>query len=122
LTFDTEKCLVYADKAAIGRVLSNLTDNAVKFADEGGEIHISVKTVGKKAEISVANTGAVIAAADQKRVWERFYKTDKSRTQDKKGVGLGLFIVKNIISRHGQNITLQSGDNRTVFTFWLPLA
>ena len=119
LTFDTSEILVNADIAAIRRVLTNLADNAVKFVENGGEINITVKELEKKAEIIVENTGAVISPEDRKHIWERFYKSDKSRSSDKKGFGLGLFIVKNIVNQHGENIILQSGDNKTVFTFWL---
>lgn len=122
LTFDTEKIYVYGDEAAIHRVLANLVDNATKFTESNGEIAIVVTISGKKAVISVENSGQDISQEDQKYIWDRFYKADKSRGDDKKGSGLGLFIVKNIVNQHGEKIQLTSGGGKTKFTFSLPVS
>lgn len=116
---DCHSAEVFADEQAIRRVLVNLMDNAVKFSNEGGTISVSSVHSGKKVIVSVENTGDGISAEDLKYIWDRFYKTDKSRVRDKKGVGLGLYIVKHIIAQHGENITAQSADGVTKFTFSL---
>ena len=100
LIFTNENIFVKGDESAIHRVIANLVDNASKFCNENGEINISVTHSSKKAVFSIENTGAEISEEDQKYIWDRFYKTDKSRAKDKKGAGLGLFIVKNIINQH----------------------
>ncbi|MBQ2891237.1 MAG: HAMP domain-containing histidine kinase [Clostridia bacterium] len=98
-------CSVRADKDAIKRVLTNLFDNAVKFTPQGGNIKISVAEEAKDVEISVRNTGKGISKEEARLIFERFYKEDKSRSENKNGTGIGLYIVKSIINRHGKNIT-----------------
>ncbi len=116
---DAHSAPVFADEQALRRVLVNLMDNAVKFSNEGGTISVCSVHSGKKVMVSVENTGDGIKGDDLKYIWDRFYKTDKSRLRDKKGVGLGLFIVKNIINQHGETITVQSENGVTKFTFSL---
>jgi len=95
-------------------------DNAIKFTPECGDIFIETKTDGKKVYVSIQNSGDGIEADDLRHIWERFYKTDKSRSVDKKGVGLGLHIVKTIISQHGGEIFAESEVGKfTKFTFVL---
>lgn len=122
LIFTNESIFVKGDESAIHRVIANLVDNASKFCNENGEINISVIQSSKKAVFSIENTGAEISEEDQKYIWDRFYKTDKSRAKDKKGAGLGLFIVKNIINQHNEKIILKSGEGKTAFMFSLPVA
>ncbi len=110
---------VMADQQAISRVVVNLLDNAVKFSKEGGALFVSTWLSGNKAYVKIENTGDEINEDDLKYIWDRFYKTDKSRLRDKKGVGLGLYIVKNIISQHGEKITVSSENGVTSFTFSL---
>ncbi|MBQ9757193.1 MAG: HAMP domain-containing histidine kinase [Clostridia bacterium] len=111
IDFDAEQCLVKADLDAIKRVLTNLIENAIKFTNQKGMIRISVKTKQQNAEISVYNTGCGISEDDKKLIFERFYKVDKSRSLNREGTGIGLYIVKEIINRHGKHIEVRSVEN-----------
>ena len=109
-----------ADEDAITQVVYNLIDNAVKFCPEEGELRLAVKqAVGGKLLISVANTGATIPPEELPLVFDRFHKTDKSRSIDRDGVGLGLYIVKTILCSHEEDIFVTSRDGVTTFTFTL---
>lgn len=119
ITLETENWYVCADEVAIHRVIANLLDNATKFADADGELEVIVKHNDDKTIISISNTGSGISDEDKKYIWDRFYKTDKARTVDKQGMGLGLYIVKSIINQHGEKIELQNDENFTKFTFTL---
>ena len=116
---DSQITGVMADQQAISRVVINLIDNAVKFSKEGGTLLVSTRSMGRKVYVKIENTGDEINEEDIKYIWDRFYKTDKSRLRDKKGVGLGLYIVKNIIAMHGEKITVSSKNGVTSFTFSL---
>ena len=111
--------MVLADKDKIIRVLTNLIDNAVKFTNEGGQITLSVIKDKTTARVSIENTGKEIPPEDIPIIWNRFYKADRSRSANPEGTGLGLYIVKSIIDRHKQNITVNSKDGVTSFTFTL---
>ncbi len=109
-----EKLIAVADRDAIYQIAYNLCDNAVKFSSDGGLFKVSVKKLkNKRILVSVFNQGQGIAPADLPYVFERFYKSDKSRGLNKTGVGLGLFISKTIIEAHGQKIWVESefGEN-----------
>ncbi|MDP4118051.1 MAG: HAMP domain-containing sensor histidine kinase [Bacillota bacterium] len=108
--FAGDELYVSADSDNIDRVLTNLIDNAVKFTPKGGKIIISSKPAGEKAEISITNSGNGISDEDINLIWDKFYKTDKSRSMDKNGAGLGLYIVKRIINGHGERITVSCRD------------
>lgn len=108
LNFDSESCYVLADSDSIKRVITNLLDNAVKFTDDGGEIEVSVKPKQHEVAISVKNTGCGIPEEQQPMIFERLYKVDKSRSMNREGSGIGLYLVKNIIRSHGKNITVNS--------------
>ncbi|MBE6642133.1 MAG: HAMP domain-containing histidine kinase [Ruminococcaceae bacterium] len=99
---------VNADKDSIHQILYNLCDNAVKFSKEGGKYIISIKQKGKRVFVSVYNEGQGISPDDLPFIFDRFYKSDKSRGLDKTGVGLGLFISKTIIEAHNQEIWAKS--------------
>ncbi len=110
----------FADKDSIKRVLINLIDNAIKFTPDGGNIWLVTLLKNKKVYVSIKNSGEGIGHEDIKHIWERFYKTDKSRSNDKKGTGLGLHIVKTIIAQHGGDICAQSEEGKsTTFIFAL---
>ena len=117
---DEDSIRAKSDKDAIYQVLYNLTENAIKFAREGGILRISIKQGEQgKLRVSVFNEGEGIPEADQPYVFDRFYKSDKSRGLDKNGVGLGLYIVKTILEAQGETVTVKSvpGDNcEFVFT------
>lgn len=103
-----EKIFVYADYDAIYQVLYNICDNAVKFSREGGLYRISIKCREKKVFVSVYNEGEGIPAEDLPFVFDRFYKSDKSRGLDKRGVGLGMYISKTIMDAHHEEIMVNS--------------
>ncbi len=110
--FEKDGEVVFAEKDSIKRVITNLIDNAIKFSYENGIVDISTKQKGNKVIVSVKNTGEGISLAEQKTIFERFYKLDKSRSQNKTGVGLGLHIVKRIISKHGEKIWINSEEGK----------
>lgn len=127
ISFDLEFCdrevFINADFSRIQQVLYNLIDNAIKFSNQDSSIVISVNTKGSKALISVKDFGIGIPKDAQKKIWERFYKSDLSRGKDKKGTGLGLAIVKDIIDAHKENISVISTEGEgTEFLFSMPLA
>lgn len=114
---------VVADRDKIIQVLTNLFHNAVKFTPDDGDITISLKNNKSKCVISVVNTGYGIEKDKLNLIWNRLYKGDMSRSADKSGVGIGLYIVKKIIDAHDETITVSSEINvETKFTFTLPLA
>jgi two-component system phosphate regulon sensor histidine kinase PhoR len=114
--------LVVADPERIGQVFANLVHNATKHTPAGGEIRLSAIPDGKAVVFSVRDTGDGIAASDLGRIFERFYKSDRSRADS--GTGLGLSIAKHIVEAHGGVIGAASaGPGRgTTFTFTLPAA
>ena len=110
-----------ADQDAITQVIYNLIDNAVKFCPEEGTLGLKIREGGSKAYVSISNDGETIPPEELPLVFDRFHKLDKSRSQNRDGWGLGLYIVKTIICSHGENISVTSRDGRTEFTFTLPL-
>jgi len=116
-----ESVYVNGDPDLIHQVVYNLLENAVKFTNEGGYIEVSIRREDHKEYVKIKNSGSGIAKEELIHIFERFYKTDKSRSQDKSGVGLGLYIVKTIIQLHGGNITVDSVEGEyTEFEFYLP--
>ena len=103
-----EHLTAWADRDAIYQVLYNICDNAVKFSKEGGVYRISLLLRDKKIFVSVYNEGIGIPQDELPLIFDRFYKSDKSRGLDKKGVGLGMYITKTIIDAHGQEIWVKS--------------
>lgn len=108
---DKDTMVAYADVDAIHQVFYNICDNAVKFSREGGLLRVSVKSIEKKIHVFVYNEGSGIPEEDIPYVFERFYKTDKSRSLDRTGVGLGLFIARSVIEAHGEKIEVRSVQN-----------
>lgn len=123
-----EDIFVQADADSIHRVIFNLTDNAVKFTPEGGKISIKISAVADgrrryKALLSIKNTGEGIPGDELPHIFERFYKTDRSRGLDKSGTGLGLYIAKTSLVNHGEDLLVDSVQGEyTEFRFTLPLA
>jgi len=118
--FETERMFVYADRDAIQRVLINLLHNAIKFTPERGEIRVRTYLEKDRAFISVEDTGKGIAQDEIPYIFDRFYKTDKSRSADRTGVGLGLAIARNIIVSHNETIKVESEEGHgTKFIFTL---
>ena len=123
---DSDNMLVEADKDAIHQILYNICDNAIKFSKEGGAYKVSIREVkdkDKQIKVSVYNEGQGIPEEDIPFVFDRFYKSDKSRGMDKTGVGLGLYIARTIIEAHRQKIWVESEQGKWCkFTFTLPVA
>ena len=116
-----EAVVVRGDGDSMTQVVYNLIDNAAKFADSGTEIRIAVWKREMKVFVSVENKGNTISKEDLPRIFDRFHKADKSRSMDRDGVGLGLYIVKTIINRHKEDIYVSSDNGITRFTFTLTL-
>ncbi len=111
----------YADRDLIHQVVYNLVDNAVKFSNDGGEISFGLRERDDKIFFSIKNTGDGIAENDLPYIFERFYKSDKARSEIKDSTGLGLYIVKTIIDIHGGEIFVKSiQGGYTEFCFYLP--
>ena len=120
LIFEGDEAHVLADKGKVEQVFYNLIDNAIKFSHNNSEINITTRSKGNKIIVSVKDYGIGIPKNSLKKIWERFYKTDPSRGKDKKGSGLGLSIVKEIIQSHGEEIDVISTENAgTEFVFTL---
>lgn len=118
-----DEFIVIADRDKIIQVLTNLFHNAVKFTPYDGKISINLKKNNRKCFFSVSNTGYGIEPDKLNFIWERLYKGDVSRSTDKTGVGIGLYIVKKIIDAHDETITVSSKLNvDTTFTFTVALA
>ena len=109
---------VRGDKDAIYQVVYNLCHNAIKFADNGGRFDIKIKRLGeKRIRFSIYDDGQTLGDEDIPQVFDRFYKSDKSRGLDKTGVGLGLYICKTIIDAHDQTIGVDVHENGCEFWF-----
>lgn len=117
----SDKSLVFADSERIKQVLINLIDNSVKYTLDNGVIKIVTKDGDKCVIVSVEDTGLGIPKEDLPRIFERFYRVDKTRSRDMGGSGLGLSIVKHIIELHNSQIKVESEvDKGTKFEFNLP--
>lgn len=112
---------IVADTDMIYQVIYNIFDNAVKFTNEGGYINISMISTANDVEVHIKNSGIGIKSEELPKVFERFYKVDKSRSLDAKGAGLGLYIVKMMVEMHGGKIWAKSDDDSSAeFIFKLP--
>ena len=100
--------LVLADREAVRQIFDNLLDNALKYTPTGGEIVVSLRRSGGKAVLAVTDNGIGIPAADQARIFERFYRVDKARSLEVGGTGLGLSIVKHLVQCLDGTIELDS--------------
>lgn len=103
-----EEVNITADEDLMSQVWINLIHNSIKFTMEGGTIHVGLHCQDGKIEIMISDTGIGIEEEDQTRIFERFYKADKSRERSNKGSGLGLSIVKKIVDMHHGTINVQS--------------
>ena len=111
----------FANRDYVTQVIYNLIDNAVKFCPEGKTLGLRLREGGNKAYVSISNEGTTIPPDELPLVFDRFHKLDKSRSQNRDGWGLGLYIVKTIVCSHGENISVSSKDGKTEFTFTMPL-
>lgn len=115
--------LVMADRTRLEQILYNLIDNAVKFNRTDGWVTITAEEQDRRAIISVEDTGAGIVASDLPRVFERLYRSDKSRSSNTEGTGLGLAIVKHLVHAHGGDVSVASELGQgSRFTFTLPVS
>ncbi len=115
--------LVLADKKRIFEVISNLIGNAIKYGKKGGNVNVAFYDMDKMILIEVEDDGIGLEKKDLVRIFERFYRVDKSRSRMQGGTGLGLSIVKHIIEAHEQTIHVKSQlDQGTTFTFMLERA
>lgn len=112
---------IIADTDMIYQVIYNLFDNAVKFTNDGGYIEVNVTDFADSVQVSIKNSGEGINSQELSRIFERFYKVDKSRSLDSKGAGLGLYIVKMMVEMHGGRIYARSDSkSEAEFVFTLP--
>lgn len=111
---------VRAEEDSITQVIYNLLDNAVKFCNQNGSLFIQAASNGNKVFVSISNTGPTIDPKELPLVFDRFHKLDKSRSIDRDGAGLGLYLVKTIIVAHGEDVSVTSRDGVTRFSFTLP--
>ena len=114
-----EPILVLGDNDMITQVIYNLLENAAKFAREGSTLYLGVAMMDGKARVTVRNIGDTIPAEELPLLFERFHMSDKSRSEDKDGYGLGLYIVKTILQQHKEEINVTSENGVTTFTFSL---
>ncbi|MEF9935444.1 MAG: HAMP domain-containing sensor histidine kinase [Clostridium sp.] len=115
-----EGVIAKGDRDRINQVITNLLDNAIKFARENGAIEIMCEARGEKVFVSIFNTSEPIPREEIKYIWERFHKVDKAR-QRESGVGLGLSIIRQILNQHGQTIWAQSNQRGNTFSFTLDI-
>ena len=114
--------MVWGNPDAITQVCYNLLDNAIKFAAADSVLSLTIQIKGEKVHVSIANLGETIPPEELGQIFDRFHKTDRSRSVDREGVGLGLYIVKTIINNHREAINVTSEDGLTTFTFTLTVA
>jgi two-component system, OmpR family, phosphate regulon sensor histidine kinase PhoR len=114
---------VRMDEDAMTLVLLNLVDNAVKYAGDGGEVSVHLARVPGGVALAVRDRGSGIAAADQARIFERFYRADSARARNVRGSGIGLALVKHIAEAHGGRVEVESRLGRgATFTVFVPAA
>ena len=113
-------CIVFADKDRIAQVISNLTNNAVKYCGEDKYIALTIRKVGRKYRLEVSDHGPGIKPEELPHVWERYYKTSTNYVRETSGTGLGLSIVKEILMLHNANYGVESKVGKGS-TFWFEL-
>ena len=120
LTVDIQEGIVLeADSPMLQRAFSNLLDNAIKYTPDQGKIHVRVAAGQGDVQVSVSDTGPGIEPDAREKIFERFYRTESSRTSP--GTGLGLSLARTIARQHGGEVTVDSaGEAGAVFTMRLP--
>jgi signal transduction histidine kinase len=115
--------MVNGDRDRLWQVLDNLLDNALRYAPAGTAVTVTVQQDGADARLSVQDLGPGLSAEDQQRVFDRFYRADRSRSRQSGGLGLGLAIAKAIVGAHQGKIWVRSEPGQgTVFAVLLPAA
>jgi len=115
-----ETLTLKAEHDSFFQAVYNLVDNAVKFTPPGGCITVYLEEKNGKLQFNIVNTGSEIPKEMQKHIFDRFYKGDTSRSRNSTGSGLGLYITRTVIQRHGGDIYVRSGEGRTEFCFTVP--
>ena len=113
---------VRGDVDALTRVVYNLMDNAVKFSRPGGVLSVAIWKENGRAYTGIRNEGPDIPSEELPRIFDRFHKTDRSRSKDRDGVGLGLYMVRELLAAYEQDVFVTSADGITTFTFTTALA
>ena len=108
ISFSGSEAMIYGNRELIESIISNLTENAIKYNRENGDVYVSVYTEGDKAILKVEDTGVGIEEKDFERIFERFYRVDKGRSKQVGGTGLGLSIVKHACILNNASIDVQS--------------
>lgn len=111
-TVEGNPCTAFVDGGRIQQVVTNLLSNAIKYSNENGTIRIAVTDTEEASVISVDDEGIGIPEQEQKRIFERFYRTDKSRNRKTGGAGIGLTIAKSIVQAHDGTIAVESAEGR----------
>ncbi len=121
LELDARRAVVDADRHMMDELLYNLCDNAIRYNVTGGSVRVEVRPLHEKVIVCVQDTGIGISSEQQKHVFERFYRVDKSRSKETGGTGLGLAIVKHIAAKHNATIDIDSELGRgTAITVTFP--
>ena len=108
LQLSGKSAYVNANREMMNELLYNLCDNAIRYNKKGGRVDVSVEETDTEVVLSVKDTGIGISKEHQERIFERFYRVDRSRSKLTGGTGLGLAIVKHIVAQHHANLELQS--------------
>ncbi len=108
LTLDGEQCAIFGVRRYIYEIIYNLTDNAIRYNKDGGKVNISIKKDGGHTVVLIKDTGIGIAPEHHSRIFERFYRVDKSHSKETGGTGLGLSIVKHAVQYHNGKLELES--------------
>lgn len=125
LDLDTEgqPIILLGDENALSQMVTNLVDNAIKYTPAMGHVHVVIEVDASTALLSIKDDGIGIDEANQERIFERFYRVDKARSQSLGGTGLGLAIVKHIVQSHKGSLKLKSKLNQgSTFVIKIPLA
>lgn len=118
----SEEVIAKADTQRIYQVMINLISNAVKYSDTGGQIAVNFETADDRLAVTVKDSGIGIPQKHLNRIFERFYRVDKSRSKKQGGTGLGLSIVKHIVEAHGSEVSVTSQEGKgSIFKFDLAL-
>ena len=112
LEFDGTSCMVRSEKQMMEELVYNLCDNAIRYNNQGGRVRVTVRPEAEKAVLIVEDTGIGISKEHQERIFERFYRVDKSRSKSTGGTGLGLAIVKHIVAKSHADIQLESEEGK----------
>ena len=114
--------MVHGDRMLLYQALSNLVSNAIKYSPRGSRVRIDARNGSGRFSFRVEDTGYGIPAEDAERVFEKFYRRRDAETQEETGFGLGLPFVREVASRHGGEVTLESRPGEgSVFSLWIPV-